>query len=334
MKLKNILYAVLTESPDRVNSEIPGYRKYNLTYNDPDALPFAWVENECVIGEFKHYHHQMPNLPTYVAAAVEPREVMDYPGRLWKDDKVISFWACPSPSNMKKRIAELNDELAHFSHTRGIKIDVKQWNLDVKALSPYGGLVNKLIKIDDYINKTFNYEFIIPAWNENAEHIYSKTFNPKKIIKIENQILESPDTVYIPKEYLNLSYHNIADKPYPFAYDKEQKIWKIGELAKGHNQLDIEYDNRKFEGRVFLVNRIITFWVFPGITKFKNLLVELKKQKKIKVDLNWRLEVYSENESPMLISLKNLFSKNFDNPIALDYANRLSPNYFPKNIKK
>ena len=174
IKLKNILL----ESPDIVDNEIPGYLKYHLKYNDGDALPFGWVEDECVVGTLKGYHGGIPNLPTYVSQASEPRNVMDYPGRLWYKSRVISFWHCPKPNDMKKRIKELNDEMANLKFQ--IKIDIKKWYLDTEVLNPFGsGMVRKLIKLDDYVKQTFDYEFIHPNWGFSDAFIYSKTFKNK-----------------------------------------------------------------------------------------------------------------------------------------------------------
>jgi len=105
------------ESPDSINKSLR-YDKYGdppffyetieseesdliAIYEDSDAHPF-WIghTDDIIFGDAGETH------PMGVV-----RNHTYYPGRLWKDKKLISFWVYPSANLFKKIISELSKKL-------------------------------------------------------------------------------------------------------------------------------------------------------------------------------------------------------------------------------
>ena len=161
------------------------------------------------------------------------------------------------------------------------------------------------------------------------------------MIKLKNILLENPDTVYIPKEHLNLWYGDQSNKTFAFAYNKKNGKWSCGYMHMGHSEIGIPFDEREYEGRVFSVHRIITFWIFPGISQFKSAIAAINKQQKLSINNKWRLEVYYESETsgkPVaeLITLADFFNKDFKHNLRVSGANIDDGiyNFKPRKTKK
>lgn len=142
-----------------------------------------------------------------------------------------------------------------------------------------------------------------------------------KLKNILNKILlENPDQIDIPKEHLFLKY---SDKDaLPFGYFKNKMI--IGKFHMTHQFVDIEnkkkyYRNEMlYPGRLWKKHKIISFWVFPPISKIKKIITDinnellqinvdtLNKNYDFKINNNWMIEsINPETMRPYLVSITN-----------------------------
>jgi len=115
---------VMTESPDNV--EIKGK---NLEYTDRDARAFGYKKEKMLISKFGDTHYSMGLF-------------LKYSGRIWKKNKVISFWEYPSVSKFKKVIQDL-EKITKLN----IWNDPK-WQLDVEKSK---AVMGTLIPLKSYI---------------------------------------------------------------------------------------------------------------------------------------------------------------------------------------
>jgi hypothetical protein len=105
------------ESPDSIDS-------IDLDFEDEDAIAFGYYRNKMYVSNFEQTHWQMMDIYDIDIPGEEVRFKMKYPGRLWIENKVISFWTYPeNKSIMKKLISDLEKELYNRIDK---KIDI--WN--------------------------------------------------------------------------------------------------------------------------------------------------------------------------------------------------------------
>lgn len=107
-----------------------------------------------------------------------------------------------------------------------------------------------------------------------------------------NLITENPDTISTDNEY-----HYCEDedaRPFfivPNVYHTKVEEFLIGELGCYHSSVPYR-DQRAYPGRIWLDSKIMTFWVYPNVELFMDIIKNLEKTLNIKMFNNgWRIEV-------------------------------------------
>ena len=116
IKLKN-----LVESPDSIDPA------NTMWYN---GRSFGYQEDEMLVGDVGVIHNAMIGVPQ------DARYMMEYSGRIWPEEKIISFWEYPPTTTMmKKVISDIQD---------GMDYDGDIWNtFDIEIIVPKDIATNK-----------------------------------------------------------------------------------------------------------------------------------------------------------------------------------------------
>ncbi len=225
----------IKESPDRVSTRI--------WHGTRDARTFGYINGKFFVSE------QPINHGLYVEKllnsgkinlkdlGVDSNKVTDleigrhtfkFPGRLWLNSKIISFWSFPNKAEFSKIVSELNKH--------GIKID-DTWKIDTdtKDVDLWGSDdtdQTKLIKVSDYTDKMKNIKV------KDVEH----TLSPElKNIVLKNKGV-TPKTTNLPSGFTMAKYNFLTkqesleeDLPTtvaPSSLSTGQIEKKVGSVAK------------------------------------------------------------------------------------------------------
>ena len=137
-------WKLITENPDRITikTDDDGIITYDdiAVHYDLDAYPFGYLSKTTInklkesehgvnseifiVGPKKSKHNEI-----YYDDILLNRKMYSYPGRVWTDKKLISFWEYPDDKTFKKIIKELEN---HFSNKfdKNFKID-DSWKVEV-----------------------------------------------------------------------------------------------------------------------------------------------------------------------------------------------------------
>jgi len=138
----------LNESPDHINIPNPETGdEERLNVEDSDAVAFTIETNDdhtkvetIYVSETGNYHNGY----------------IKYPGRLWKDSKLITFWVYPNPILFKNIIEHLEEKLNIQIFNNGWKVEVVKNNT--------GDIATKEVKPGE------NYKYSNVKW-ENSEFV-------------------------------------------------------------------------------------------------------------------------------------------------------------------
>lgn len=141
MKLRDILF----ENPDAVFN----YGKIVAKWSDTPNYAFGYYHNKLFIGNNGVVHYKMltlPDIEKYGDTFSDiDRRTFEFPGRIWPEKKIISFWKFPTEIELKKIIKELNAKIKE----KGLNFAInKNWEIDITTSGN-----TKLISIGDYINE-------------------------------------------------------------------------------------------------------------------------------------------------------------------------------------
>ena len=120
--------STITENPDDLMMTYPDGNKHSLRFTDDDAYVFGWQKRDAFVSGPGEVHGEINDNEGNSAWS---RSDFDYPGRLWKRAKVITFWTYPSPSKLKGLIKQLNK--AFDNRWEDVEIDMNSWNIEVVA---------------------------------------------------------------------------------------------------------------------------------------------------------------------------------------------------------
>jgi len=148
------------ESPDRLEID----NKF-LTYNTYNARPFGIIKDKFKMNDKKFTRgevkdnfvlgreysiHPLISLDLFGDSWDQiPYKYFDYAGRLWSEDKVISFWEYPESKEELQRVIDHINTMSYFKidDTWRIEIVVGGWNPDDNADKK-----SEVINIKDYVN--------------------------------------------------------------------------------------------------------------------------------------------------------------------------------------
>ena len=138
-------------------------------------------------------------------------------------------------------------------------------------------------------------------------------------------IKESPDWFIDPKTRKKHEF-NDADAV-PFGVYNNEFHYRINHrrTRENHTRMKEALDIEEFDisGRLWHNPKMITFWIFPTVEKFKWLISEIEKELEIEISgNNWRVEVYKESGKAIYIPIENYMGEYHD-PEKVDHV--LSP---------
>lgn len=111
-------------------------------------------------------------------------------------------------------------------------------------------------------------------------------------------ITENPDTVWegIPYNSKSFEYEDYEARPFFIeANENHTKVVRLYVGKRGTTHGDIKRGDSidaMYPGRIWLENKIISFWVYPNVILFKDIIKSLEEELNIKIFNNgWRLEI-------------------------------------------
>jgi hypothetical protein len=141
-------FNLITEDPDEFE-----YNGEWISLNDDDAIPFFCIlENNTTVDEI--YFGE--NSSCHSDIIFDDKLVNDrsYPGRMWLDRKIMTFWVYPDDVLFKSIIHKIEKEL-------DIKIFNNDWKIEV--IEKEDGIKRRKDSEDIYVNSgDFEYAKIIP----------------------------------------------------------------------------------------------------------------------------------------------------------------------------
>jgi len=157
----------LDESPDTA-----WHGDKRLYYTDPQAKPFAYFGKKFIVGDYGEGHND-------VAMKAGPM-LRTYDGRIWTNDKVISFWQYPKQSEIKKfvKMIEKQAKIKIWNNKWMIEVSSdKTGHIDIHKTEKYGTRAGLpvLIPVEDYSDKD-EMEF------DKSLHIASPMLKKKMIV--------------------------------------------------------------------------------------------------------------------------------------------------------
>ena len=242
----------LNESPDNIY-----FNGENLLPMSKDARPFCFRKDKdsALVGVYSEFHHEM--FKRYDIKIMD----CEYPGRIWLDRKVISFWVYPPKNKIKHYITLLEKRLLEKIWDNGyvieIRIDEEGEMYDKEMSDKYfvtdkiRSLETKIIQLEDYRGSEDQsleeYEWHLMRADDQRRKSRKKTdfFGSKAdkrplkwkqaILKSENKLMdfktfklnESPDNL---SDY-SVSY--LTDGAYPFLILTNKEFF-IGEESTSH----------------------------------------------------------------------------------------------------
>ena len=321
----------IKESPDRITGNV------RVNWGSKDARAFGYYRNELwgtgdgyknthpeLVDKINLYYHQKKekiNL-SYTSKA-DAKYLLKYSGRIWLEEKIISFWEYPKSKSEKMKVIKdlekkykvkiLNDPewlleigeenfetLLYF--VTGKNITYAQWKSTMHVkMGNFDKIVPKGVGSEKIKNKL--------SQTQSFQKKYTSEEKLKNVIK-QIIIKESPDNVYYNDE--QLKPFNSGDVAFGYFYpvgekfnSKKCKFYTVRggrhhdmtnrilnaftkdvvDYAKGKRTDDGSMrDAMIFPGRIWLGKKIISFWKYPSKKSEKmKVIKDLEKDLKIKI---------------------------------------------------
>lgn len=139
--MNKIVRTKIYESPDTLN-----YKGEFLDFDVDGAYPFGYEDGKLIVGKEHSTHDEMPRKKEPEDERV--RSYYDYSGRIFTDQKVLTFWTFPDNANHLRQICR------DLEKTLNLKIlDQRIWKIEVSKKELVNGkrkLIRKIIPIDSY----------------------------------------------------------------------------------------------------------------------------------------------------------------------------------------
>ena len=329
-----MFYPTLNESPDRVTVFEP-YRKEIAAATNPDAYAFGYYDDKFEISKRGGTHDTIFTRAKNQKAKQEKdaewtRFIWDYPGRIWVDKKIISFWKYPKDAKTLKKIVEdLETSLKiKIWDDSEYKIEINEMESD--SIDPWDAYTEdsvKLIPLKDYFkSEDVSVEkFKTPhkkadpggGYGSNHPKYYNKQ-KEKMYMAAENYyplLNETPNQIIKPetwernkgRDFFPNTFDLIwwtADDNIPFGYYEDSLYiggdWETHyDLAQKHRKDNEKYSKvtngrGSYAGRIFTDYKVITFWQFPdNYGDLVKILTDLENKTDLDIlgDNGWLIEV-------------------------------------------
>lgn len=164
-------FRILKESPDTVkifkkNYHWFGKKEKHLYFNEPDAFCFGFYNGQCYVNrsqthsELKKRYSSLAVLDNHIGEYVmkykdydnlpRNRNEFKFSGRLWNDEKVISFWEYP---NKHELLNVLNGISREIEIIYKLNIDFSKYLIEIEKPHREG---SELIPIKKYVGSENN----------------------------------------------------------------------------------------------------------------------------------------------------------------------------------
>jgi hypothetical protein len=293
-----------------------------LSYYDNDAIPFEWCpdEEKLKLGANSSNHCDI----------IDRCDNMQYPGRLWKDSKIITFWVFPDKnifqkmcsSFEKEHIKILNNGWLIVINTIDGEIKIKNSDDDkYYEVDWEDELDNEIIPVEDYVGsedapeEDYLMHLQKPIDKKGKAKDRLSGWEPKKFkyqLPDETEV-EARNRVTKYKYQENVFFSNIGtpdaldlpngdelydsdDDAIPFEWCPIEGQLAIGDYGSNHYQLYNRCKNREYPGRLWEESKIMAFWLYPDEKMFRIMCNALEKQKGLIILNNgWRVVINSED---------------------------------------
>jgi len=338
----------LNENPDTIHAG--GSNTADI--GSRDARAFGMFNGKVYIGQHQWEYHDDLAL-SYLGRKLitqaqydklpKNRYIWTYPGRLWINKKLISFWKYP------KTKAEFLILLKKIEKAAKIKIIGSGWKVEVYPGSDeVNNLTNgaKLISTDTYRGSK-------DAAGINTDHAKSPIDKTKKTVpnnmganksipgarkgetpaqtRYRLKLNENPDTIYDPdSRYQKLATAGSRGS-HAFGVFKNKiyvsRQYEYHGDINGNYRDKPKYDNKipmsrgdfKNPGRIWTVEKIISFYMYPDtLSELKKIVKGIETELNIKIaGAKWRLEINNEKphsyeKSSSIIPIDNYKKKSKD----------------------
>ncbi|NPV12816.1 MAG: hypothetical protein HPY57_13605 [Ignavibacteria bacterium] len=326
------------ENPDFVNASKPRY--VSTDFSDVDALAFGYDESGKMLINFGTHNDIMGTKEN------DGRLRMYFPGRLWINQKIISFWKYPTVEKLPQVLKDIQDTFNSLSKEErkytiidknnekkehyfdDIDFSDKEWLIEVLDEDLYDpnniewDTDTILIPLSDYVGskERDKEELMIPHlanWSEK-QALKAKGFgrgfgsdltawdskNPLawRQAKYQESIItkfkkfETCDGIYIDG---NIEVDFNDSDVFPFLIYNNNVY--IGFESETHEQVYDYYSipyNNAIEGRVYLKEKIISFWNLEYINNIEKVFKMVGKEFEVDLfDGEWRIDVFISKNS-------------------------------------
>jgi hypothetical protein len=298
----------IEETPDNAGPE-------NLGFNSNGSFAFGYYDGELYVSDEKDTHGsiKVPSSPKRGGNLY--REDYYHHGRIWVNQKIISFWNYPEPKDILK---VFNDIEKKFNEN-GIPINFNdgEWEVDVPVDKNMSNVDNgdktELIPLKDFLSSSKKFEDPDNSIEHNKSPLEKKKVNvpqglgSKKRLPTSRQgeepvktrfrmgemLDESPDHIFIVKNGEKVKIEVTDPDAYPFGYYQgEIEIGRNGSFHDElYNRLRIEPIDLETTGRIWVNSKILSFWEYPERKELVKILKDLSRALGINIDKTWSIEL-------------------------------------------
>lgn len=281
---------ILNEGPNIVHT-----KDINLTYDDNDAIPFGMLNNKIYVGNYGEMHFHMYTL-------AHQRKLTKNEGRIWVNSKIISFYTpYPEPDFMYNYLKKI-EYLINKKHSIKLNFFTSNWKIDFTDIKNefiknkisvehtpdliplnsyryyWDNIKNLDIEREEHVKVNMNKKKDVPFGfgSRNPKYMDKRKWQQASLTDENYKMNENPDYVIN-----NIANYKSKNNNYAFGYYNGKML--VGN--KTHYDiysLDITRDEFLYAGRIWLSEKIISFWDYPD----KNII------KKVIDDLSIALRLY------------------------------------------
>ena len=324
MRLKNMYQEKLIskfklfETPDTIFTD-----EYDLSWRN-DTITFFYYKNELfsefenshadmfddIIGDYDYVHNlkkkyrEDMNLDHYP----QTREILDYSGRLWYNENIISFWKYPENKTILYKI------LKEVLKKDDIEFEPTEWKIEIRTddkntLNSSGDWTDwkfEIISIKDYKTSSkysgeeLNIQHILSPMKKKQTNI--KQHQMKYKMPGESEIAAKRRLKYLYQEKL-ISKFKLFENPDTINTDEFDLKWTFADARHFGYRKNTFYLGKgphgdrwklKYPGRIWLDNKIISFWKYPEDNKkLRKIITDIENRLKMNIwnDNEWRMEI-------------------------------------------
>jgi tRNA nucleotidyltransferase (CCA-adding enzyme) len=290
----------INESPNEIydkdsNNIASAFDDHSNTFLWDLGGKLLWDQNrvKAHLNIYKYYHGKLD------------KSKIKYPGRLWRKEKIISFWKYPETiTKLKSLIKELEDVLDVKIWDNGWKIDILKkdgkfvtgdvWDLvGMSELKfSYGdGYQSSQIPIEEYLEEGESENIFksrnLPKMKQN-DIKFKYAMKREKLSNFNGfKLNENPEIIH----ELKITQQDSDARPFNFHTINGEIQVVVGNYKENHGD-DEALMYGDYPGRIWVKKKIMSFWVYPEPDDFKKYIKVLSDNTNIDFFNNgWKIEV-------------------------------------------